>query len=441
MRFREVLTFDVKNARFSTQFQSGIWDGKKRFFRDKSFPTGLLYLVQEAIPEIYLRQAKDRRVYDLNPEILRVKKLTGKYSYQFDSLKAIFRHRRGILDNATNAGKTLISAAFFEHFRESSLFLVHTKELLEQSYQVFRDETTLEVGKYGAGEDDRKLLTVGMVQTISRRKKDLGVTQWLNNLQAVVADECHHASAKSYTDILQKCTDAKFRIGISGTPLCRSELDNLQLIGFFGSVIHSIRNDVLIESGVSAVPLVEMIRVKHQGYDKKEVSYADVYTEYIVENLKRNEIVVKETLHAIRGPNKALVLVHRQRHGFILQELFKRCGVVVSFCYGESSKEERRREFEAIKNGNSQVLIASKIAEEALDIPQLSVMIRASGGKSTVSTLQAIGRILRNPWARGTMVTYIDFFDDDNGNWLFEHSLQRRKDYGKEHFSVVERSV
>ena len=447
MHFRECLTFDTPNYWFSEAYKRGVWDGKKRFFKDKSFPTGLLFLVREAIPDLCIKQARDSTWYDLDPNILKTKKMTGKFAYQFDSLKAIFEYKRGILDNATGAGKTNTCAAFFAHLRRPSLFLVHTKELLEQAYEVFRTETKLPVGKFGAGEDSRLLLTVGMVQTISRRLKDNSTLGWLRRLEAIVADECHLASAKSYTDILQQCTNAQYRIGISGTPLDRSKLDNLQLLAYFGPVIHSIRNEVLIASGVNAVPLVEMIKFDHKSYPKKEVKYAEVYTEYIVRNEKRNNLAVTEAINAIQGSNKVLVLVHRQEHGFLLQKLFEQRGIIVSFCYGESSKEERAREFDAIKNGKSQVLIASKIAEVGLDIPQLSAMIRASGGKSTVSTLQAIGRVLRNPWSKGTTVKYIDFFDDDGidsqgkPNWLRDHSLQRKRDYGKEKFSVVVRGV
>lgn len=447
LAFRDALTFETPNYWFSKAYKEGVWDGKKRFFRDKSFPTGLLFLIKEAIPRVNYRVPKGSPI-NLNPTILKTKHLTGKFSYQFDSLKAMFEHRRGILDNATGAGKTVIASAFFEHLRKPSLFVVHTKELLEQSYQVFTTETSLPVGKFGAGQDTRELLTVGMVQTLARRLKDYQTRKWLASLDAVIMDEAHLASAKSYTDILKKCPNAKYRIGISGTPLDRTQLDNLQLQAYLGPVIHSIRNDALIEAGVNAVPEVEMIRYFHSSsYDKRVDKYADIYTKMIVENQERNLIIVKETLKALTGSNKALVLVHRQNHGFILQKLFSEHNTIVSFCYGESTDEERKREFEAIKNGNSQVLIASKIAEVGLDIPQLSVMIRASAGKSTVSTLQAIGRLLRNPWHKGATVKYIDFFDDDgededgNPNWLLFHSMQRRNDYGKEKFSVMERSV
>jgi len=115
-------------------------------------------------------------------------------------------------------------------------------------------------------------------------------------------------------------------------------------------------------------------------------------------------------------------------------------GIPVVFCYGQTSTEKRTEEFEAMRQGRRKVIILSRIGEVGIDVPILSVMIRASGGKSTVSTLQTIGRELRNPTDSENQVVYYDFVDTGNCH-LEDHSEARRKDYERENFEIVDTGV
>ena len=66
----------------------------------------------------------------------------------------------------------------------------------------------------------------------------------------------------------------------------------------------------------------------------------------------------------------------------------------------------------------------------------LVVVGEHGAGKSDVSTLQWIGRLLRN----GTddeEVLFYDFFDTDN-SYLIEHSEQRKRAYKNEKFEIRE---
>ena len=72
-----------------------------------------------------------------------------------------------------------------------------------------------------------------------------------------------------------------------------------------------------------------------------------------------------------------------------------------------------------------------------LDIPDLDCILRASGGKSSISTLQAIGRGLRRKKDEN-VVSYYDFLDSVD-RYTYSHSMQRIKDYEQEEFEVVVR--
>ena len=80
-----------------------------------------------------------------------------------------------------------------------------------------------------------------------------------------------------------------------------------------------------------------------------------------------------------------------------------------------------------MKNGELDLLIASKIFDQGVDIPQLDALILAGSGKSSGRALQRIGRVIRtNPGKSNAIV--VDFYD--NAKYLKDHS-QRRIDIYK----------
>jgi len=76
------------------------------------------------------------------------------------------------------------------------------------------------------------------------------------------------------------------------------------------------------------------------------------------------------------------------------------------------------------------VLIASSIYDEGVDLPEVNVLIKASGGKSEVKTIQQVGRGLRPK--KEKLIVYD--FNDMNSKFLSAHSKKRIKTYKQEGF-------
>ena len=82
-----------------------------------------------------------------------------------------------------------------------------------------------------------------------------------------------------------------------------------------------------------------------------------------------------------------------------------------------------------MREGNTEVLIASKIFDQGIDIPELDALILAGSGKSSARALQRIGRVIRSyPGKRWANV--IEFWD--NAKYLESHSTARLKIYKSE---------
>ena len=96
-------------------------------------------------------------------------------------------------------------------------------------------------------------------------------------------------------------------------------------------------------------------------------------------------------------------------------------------------RTEARKDF---RTGALEVLIATPIFDEGVDLPELDVIVLAAGGKSAVRLLQRIGRSLRlSPGKTHAMIH--DFLDSGN-RYTLGHSMGRLKACKKEGFEMVE---
>ncbi|QKE56339.1 DNA helicase [Bacillus phage YungSlug] len=175
---------------FSPKFKNGFWDGKIHFFNKKSrtFPTGLLKKVCAIIAHadshehIIFEDLRKPLIIPM-PEEVRLfepKAPNGVITlrdYQYESVKQAIEKKRGIVNVATNGGKTEIASGIikmiFPKMRKGQriLFVTHSKELLHQSAERIERRLNIPVGKIGDGEWDLKPVTVMMIPTVSRHIK------------------------------------------------------------------------------------------------------------------------------------------------------------------------------------------------------------------------------------------------------------------------------
>ena len=108
----------------------------------------------------------------------------------------------------------------------------------------------------------------------------------------------------------------------------------------------------------------------------------------------------------------------------------------VDFLSGRDYTDVRVGTINDMREGKIDLLIASTIADEGLDIKRLTAVILAGGGKSSTRALQRIGRVLR-PYEGKTQAYVVDF--NDQSKYLKEHSEKRKKIYQTENkFTLLE---
>lgn len=430
---REYLAFDDDKARFKKR---GGGDGKVHLFNamNDTFPAGFFALVSEAAQrEGFTVASADKRTAPcLHDPAANIGWLR---SYQTAAVSAVTAKHRGILWMPTGSGKTEVACALGLLYPCRWLFLVHRAGLMDQAAERWKLRTGEDAGRIGEGEWSVKRYTVATFQTLYARMGTPDCDALLDGVEGVIIDEAHTLPANTFWKVAMKLRNAYFRVGMSGTPLARGDRRSLFTIAATGPVIYRIKPEVLITAGVLSKPTIRLTPVE-QTSDCP--TWQGVYGEAVVRSVKRNKVVVAQ---AKRAQKPCLVFVKEIAHGKELEHRLRAAGLTTEFVWGTDSVEERKAAVHRLVHGDCDVLVASVIFNEGIDIPALRSVVIASGGKSVIAALQRIGRGMRvQRDAAGVVIkdTFEVFDISDTGNrWLKKHTRARLKAYAGEGYETV----
>ncbi|WP_457741743.1 DEAD/DEAH box helicase [Thermococcus sp.] len=396
----------------------GKWEKPESLYDpyEKTFPVGLLPRVKKFL------NSKGYRVRIKDERKIRGIKLNStwneKYSlrrYQQRAVKKALREKMGVLALPVGSGKTVVGLRIIHELDLSALIVVHTKELLYQWAEKVEELLGVKVGIVGDNKWNEENVTVAMIQTLLSR----GVDKLKNDYAVVMFDECHRTSAAEKFYQLGISLPQVYRFGLSATPWRRVRGEEIKIEAVVGPIIYEVRAEDLIREGFLAKPRFEVITYESSMPSFSE-RYKELYEDVIMNNDERNRAIVKKTKELVRKGHRVLIDVKRIEHGKILKEMLEKEGVKAEFLSSQSPN--RWEVLEAFKNGELPVLI-STLLKEGVDIPEISAIILAGGGKSDIMTIQTIGRALRPK--KGMRAVIVDIADDDP--LLYTHFIERQK--------------
>jgi superfamily II DNA or RNA helicase len=421
-------------SQYSPSYKRRQWDGNVHFIaRNGTFRTGLLNSILEDIkkiecePELCYEEQPNNPICPKNYEI----ETFNYYDYQKELIDIGLQDMRGIIKSPTGSGKTLIMAGLVKALAGRKMVLLfNAKQLLTQSYDFLTKACGMDnIGIcYGEGYiyGDVMLCTVQSIERI--------LDTHLEEAEVLMVDECHEfANGKTTLAALRSFPKALYRIGFTATPPSES-IPKLNLEGSLGPVWSVVNTSGLIDAGKLTKPLIQLIDRPYtaSGADE-DMSYLEVYDEYIVYNEERNNII-KEVVDDIRKQNKRariLVLTKSLDHGRTLENLL---GGSCEFLEGANSIGDRYNAISRFRGcKQSSILIGTKILQTGVNIEEITHFINARGMKSEIATLQALGRALRSHESKDKVFVY-DFIDKEK--YLREHSLARKRHYEKEGHEV-----
>lgn len=276
----------------------------------------------------------------------------------------------------------------------------------------------------------------------------------LNNTRAVVCDEAHRAGAESYWKVFHYLKNARVKVGLTGTLDKTKKISMAHIRGLFGKDLVKVTNKQMIERGVSARPHIRLVPIDEpadlepriqatmmaKGYSQLPtadlLSYQIAYDLGVVHNEYRNRVVAELAYKASSKLDKqaVLIMVTSIEHGELIGEQLDKLGAEYQFLQGKDDSATREKAIDDIVSGKLKIVIATKIFEAGIDIPNLKVLILCDALKSYISVIQKIGRVLRvMPDKRDVFI-----FDivDITQNLLFKHAQDRVRYYKDEGFEV-----
>jgi len=315
--------------------------------------------------------------------------------YQEQALAEMIRKQSGVLAAPCGSGKTCMGLALAAHWGEPALVLVHTLDLLEQMEENIRHWLGISPGVIGGGRwDPSETITVATVQTLIRRKKELPALA--KQFGTLLLDEAHHVPAATFTGIIQKFP-AKYRYGLSATPEREDGLHPF-LYAVMGPLRAQVTPEDLEREGRLLRPHLSWILTDFRSslpLQGREDSYTDLMGE-LVASSERNRLIVQTAATCLSQGSCLLLLSERVEHcAFLAAALEEHFPGKVACLTGETPRKDRGGILEGVRRGEYSCLVASRIADEGLDIPRLDTILFATPFRGKAKGWQRIGRIMR----------------------------------------------
>ena len=368
-------------------------------------PRGAIHILRRlaALEGVDIR-VDDRRVLPATrlPELPDV----GLRDYQARAVRKLACVTQGVVVMPCGSGKGRVGVGAIAHLRTPTLVLVHTLDLAEQWRGQIRERLGIDPGVVGGGDDYPGLVTVGVIQTLTRWPLQR-LDAFLCGFGLVILDEGHHVSAVSFRGVVGRCP-AKYRLGLTATPEREDGLTPLLEL-YLGQTLVTVGHEELVAAGVLVLPEIRLIETGFTYPYCAPEDYAPMMAALAADSA-RNELVAQHVLAEARAGHTCLVLSGRVDHCREIAARVRDAGVGAAELTGRVRKRDRKTLLDQARAGQLPVLVATTLADEGLDLPRLSRVFLAYPSRARGRTIQRLGRLMR-PHAEKEQAVLFDFVD------------------------------
>ncbi len=339
------------------------------------------------------------------PLHLRGKTLSGRdfglRKYQKESVDAFHaggtnQGGSGVIVLPCGAGKTIVAIGTIHLLQTQTLVLTTNTVALRQWKEELLDKTSLteeQIGEYSGDTKEIRPVTIATYQVLTYRKaKDSPFVhfslfdegQW----GLIIYDEVHLLPAPVFraTASLQ----ARRRLGLTAT-LVREDGREEDVFSLIGPKKYDVPWKVLEKQGWIAQALCTEVRVRMPEEDRYRYAIADKRTKFRIASTNPSKAHLCELLIERHKEDNVLVIGQFLDQLKVLSKRFK-----APIITGRTPTRERQRLYGDFKTGKIKLLIVSKVANFAIDLPDANVAIQVSGTfGSRQEEAQRLGRIPR----------------------------------------------
>lgn len=322
-------------------------------------------------------------------------------AYQHDAMAAFHaagtaRGGSGVIVLPCGAGKTVVGMACMTALQASTLILTTSVTAVRQWIAELRDKTTIPadlIGEYTGDVKDVRPVTVATYQILTHRAhKDAEFTHLAlfdrHGWGLIVYDEVHLLPAPVFQ--VTAGLQARRRLGLTAT-LVREDGREDDVFALIGPKKADVPWKVLERQGWIATAVCSEVRVPLADDRRMQYAVAEPRDKFRVASENPGKVEALRTILAAHPDEPALII------GTYLAQL-KELAELLDAPLLTGSTPQRRRDtlYTEFRAGRLPMLVVSKVANFAVDLPDASLAVEVSGTfGSRQEEAQRLGRLLR----------------------------------------------
>lgn len=309
--------------------------------------------------------------------------------------RIILNNDVGVLVAHPGMGKTVIAIHTIVERKMNTLILVHRKPLMEQwrlQLASFLNINLKDIGQIGAGKNKSNgNLDIAMIQSMERKGI---VDDRIIDYGFVIVDECHHISAVSFERVLMQAK-AKYILGLTATPYRNDGHQPIIHMQCGPIRYQNTQKDIISE--ISQYHVIPRITEFYCDWSEESNIY-DLWPK-LINDEKRNHMIVGDVLKNVQNGRFPLVLTERRVHLKILTEMLKDKVENLIILYGEIKPKKRNDILHELSHASDErkvILATGTYIGEGFDYPKLDTLFITMPISFRGRVIQYAGRLHRH---------------------------------------------
>lgn len=330
----------------------------------------------------------------------------------------------GVIVLPCGAGKTIVALGAMARCRTKTLILTTHTISVRQWRDEIVSKTTLpaeDVAEYTGESKDVRPVTIATYQILTWRKSRTEIFPHFdifrrNDWGLIVYDEVHLLPAPVFRITAE--IQATRRLGLTAT-LVREDGQEEDVFTLIGPKRFDVPWKVLESQGWIATAHCLEVRVGLPDRLRNDYAFADNRTKFRIASENERKVGVVEKLVRRHAQDQVLVIGQYLDQLEILAKVLR-----APIITGKTPNKERERLYEDFRERRIKLLLVSKVANFAVDLPDANVLVQVSGTYgSRQEEAQRLGRILR-PKENGETAHFYSLVTRDSRDQDFSSNRQ-----------------